>query len=246
MHGVVGQRPCLERVLLTGAGIVTRLSIMDQWLALLREFSTLIAGIVGVAVGAITAALTTRSNRKNLERQLQWQADQERQAEVRRRADDKAIEILGLLQELDRLLARRIILSRSEVVAREDQKELRRIRSQLTLATVYLPAPVRTQVRSVHELIGEAERLSYQGYVEHDAQVVVRVTSHAAQDAVGQYLRGEPVSQPPRHVANYLKALRDLEHQEAVELEREFEESEKLEKGQITAAGGENTSRDAD
>lgn len=211
---------------------------MVDWVALLREFSTLISGVIGVAVGAITTALTTRNSRKTQERQLVWQADQQRQAEVRRRADEKAIEILGLLQELDRLLGKRIILSHESVVAREDRDELRRIRSQIALTSVFVPDPVRTQVDAVHELIGEAERLSYQGYVEHAGQVVVRVASRAAQIAIGHYVRGEPVSEMSDHVRGYLTALRDMEHQDAVALERQIDEHEQ----EQAAAAGEETS----
>ncbi len=198
---------------------------------------TLIAGLGGTALGGAIAALAGWWQAK---RQRRWQLeDFERQqvaarnAEVRQRADARAVEVLDHLAALDKLLLAGNWFGRYLMPDDQDKRRyVDRVIGDLSRAAMYLQQPLRRHVELVAEVLPDADQLA-QRFLKQSPRSLAHVLLHETKDVVGQYLRNEEVPQdfsPER--ARYAKATEDLqeyidgqiESQMAMDAETEEEE----------------------
>lgn len=202
------------RVRWRGRGVT--LGVMDPWSIL----ATLL-------VSAVTAWVTSHLTRKQQEAEWKARTAEARGAEVRARADMAAEKILQLLREIDQLLSRFITLSPSDIVSQNDRAELRRLVREIDTALIYMPSPVREHIEPIPKLVASSgERICGMGYVDQSAQLMARIVCRAGREAIGKYIRGEPIGAVPSEIHGYLQVLADVERHDEEELERQIAEHE--------------------
>ncbi len=177
---------------------------------------TLIAGLGGTALGGAIAALAGWWQAK---RQRRWQLeDFERQqvaardAEVRQRADAKAVEVLEHLAFLDKSLLGTNWFGRYVMPDDKDKRrEVDRSLADLSRAAMYLQQPLRRHVELVADVLPDCDQLA-QSFLRQSPRSLVFILLHETKEVVGKYLRNEAVPQilsPER--ARYAKAWDDLQ-----------------------------------
>ncbi|TRW46361.1 hypothetical protein [Georgenia yuyongxinii] len=186
--------------------------------------STIIGGFIAVASSWLFGLRQRRWQKEDTERALTATRD----AEVRKRADEKADEVLTELDALERLLLGRIRLTGylwppDPEVSFAVKDTLNR----LGRATQYLQQPLRMHLDLARRILNDADPMRGHGFLR-EAPVTVghHVVDHA-RDIVGKYLRNEPV--PPeldeRH-RNYEKAWQTLQDYNDWMVERAEAEAE--------------------
>lgn len=185
-----------------------------------------VSGLVGALIGGGLSVLTAWWARSWQKEDRDEQEAQAVRMEVRQRAVSQAEAILTDLRALNDLLSRRIILSHVDVVAQDDERELRQLLSRIAVANAYLTSPTRELVGTVPRLLPDASRLAGERWVEDSAQVLSRVTVWHAQAAVEGFIRGEqPPLEDPK-VKAYLEAQRSLNEWIDQDIERQIAEAE--------------------
>ncbi|GAA0333608.1 hypothetical protein [Micropruina glycogenica] len=193
-------------------------------------------------VSAVTAWVTSRLTRKQQEAEWKARTAEARAAEVRARADTAAEQILHLIREIDQLLNRFIPRSPSDIVAQSDRAELRRLVREIDTALIYMPSPVREHVEPIPRLVASSgERICGMGYLDEPAQLMTRIVCRAAREAIGQYIRGEPVGALSNEIHGYLQVLADVERHDEDEIERQTAEPQSHLESRLGAGTSDST-----
>lgn len=189
---------------------------------------TLLVGLAGTVLGGLIAAGAGWWQAK---RQRKWQIeDFERQlaaardAEVRKRADEKADEVLRELDILDRLLLGRIRLGFHVWPADdEESKAARQALRNIDRAALYLQQPLRQHVEIVSRVVSDVDQLAQQRFIDDHPRTITWSVIHHARSMVGQYLRGEVVAADlPEEVKTYTDGADALDEY----IERQIAEQE--------------------
>ena len=185
-----------------------------------------IGALLGVAVGSL---ITGGAGWLLASKQRTWQLEDfererqnERDREVRERADAKAEDLLGELLKLERLLFETIRLD--GFVWPDDPAKMAEVRAcveRLTRAGLYLQEPLRHHVELAAQLLPDLDRLAGEGWIKESARSAAYVLINQTRFEVARYLRSEVVS---AGLSDRQSKLRDAHDELEAAIERDIEQ----------------------
>lgn len=188
------------------------------WLSCLVDanVATLIAGLGGTLLGGLIAAGAGWWQAK---RQRGWQLEDfgrqvaaARDAEVRKRADEKAEAVLAELDIVESSLDR-TMFSRDLWPTDQDQRTAaHQALRNVSRAALYLQEPLRQHVEVITTVLPDAEQLAAERFIEDAPRTIAWFLLRHTRTVVSQYLRGEAVSPEfPSRIKLYVKGTAALE-----------------------------------
>lgn len=185
--------------------------------------AVVVGGLIAAAAGWWQAHLQRRWQLEDFER-AQAAA---RNAEVRARADKKALEIQVELDILERLLIpRQLLVHYVRPKDPDDRAELRRAVERLARAAALMQMPVRRHVEVAAHILPDADELAWAWLHVHPRTVVWNVIGNA-REAVNRYMRNDDVPDDlPEPVQGYVEAWEALQEDIGRQVERQAEQTQ--------------------